>query len=137
YETACRLADDQSPNKEAIRKLVAVIMRAVRNGAGNDSLAQQELEQEELARATHYELLEQPLVADLLDPDTLIGEEELLPVLLSAERDAFEAALTLFDPSQLSQLSKQGERLLQSLQEGEALQACRQRVEQIKRLAEA
>jgi hypothetical protein len=137
YETACRLADDQSPNKEAIRKLVAVIMRAVRNGAGNDSLAQQELEQEELARATHYELLEQPLVADLLDPDTLIGEEELLPVLLSAERDAFEAALTLFDPSQLSQLSKQGERLLQSLQEGEALHACRQRVEQIKRLAEA
>ena len=29
YETACRLADDQTPNKEAIRKLVEVIMRAV------------------------------------------------------------------------------------------------------------
>ena len=34
YETACRLADDQGPNKEAIRKLVAVIMRAVWKGAG-------------------------------------------------------------------------------------------------------
>jgi hypothetical protein len=137
YETACRLADDQSPNKEAIRKLVAVIMRAVWKGAGIDSLAQQELEQEEVARSAHYELLEQPLVADLLDPETLIGEEELLPVLLSAEQDAFEAALTLFDPPQLSHLCEQGERLLQSLQEGEALDACRQRVEEMKRLAGA
>ncbi|MCU7813166.1 MAG: hypothetical protein KZQ77_18330, partial [Candidatus Thiodiazotropha sp. (ex Notomyrtea botanica)] len=44
YESASRLADDQSPNKEAIQKLVAVIMRAVWQGAGNDTLAQQELE---------------------------------------------------------------------------------------------
>jgi hypothetical protein len=108
YETACRLADDQSPNKEAIRKLVAVIMRAVWKGAGNDTQAHQELEQEETARATHYRLLETPLVADLLDPDSPIQADELLPVLLSAERDEFEAAITLFDPAQLSAICEKG-----------------------------
>ena len=55
-------ADDQTPNKEAIQKLVTVIMRAVWRGAGNDSLAQQELEQEEEARRTHYALLEYPRI---------------------------------------------------------------------------
>ncbi len=114
YETACRLADDQSPNKEAIRKLVAVIMRAVWKGAGNDTLAHQELEQEEAARETHYELLETPLVADLLDPDSLIQGDELLPVLLSAERGEFEAAITLFDPAQLSAICEQGGELRRS-----------------------
>ncbi len=111
YETACRLADDQSPNKEAIRKLVAVIMRAVWKGAGNDTLAHQELEQEETARAAHYELLEIPLVADLLDPESPIQADELLAVLLSAEREAFEAAVTLFDPAQLRTLCEQGAEL--------------------------
>jgi hypothetical protein len=114
YETACRLADDQSPNKEAIRKLVAVIMQAVWKGAGNDTLAHQELEQEEAARETHYELLETPLVADLLDPDSLIQGDELLPVLLSAERGEFEAAITLFDPAQLSAICEQGVELRRS-----------------------
>ncbi len=135
YETACRLADDQSPNKEAIRKLVAVIMRAVWKGAGNDTLAHQELEQEEAARATHYDLLEKPLVADLLDPDSLIGENELLPVLLTCDESAFEAALTLFDPSQLALLSDQGEALLQSQQAGEGEETARQRLEALKSLA--
>jgi len=129
YETACRLADDQSPNKEAIRKLVAVIMRAVWKGAGSDGLAQRELEQEEAARAGHYELLEHPLVADLLDPDSLIDETELLPVLLCAGQADFEAAASLFDGTQLAMLSAQGEALLGELRDRplrqrlEALQA--------------
>jgi hypothetical protein len=111
YEAACRLADDQTPNKEAIHKLVEVIMRAVWRGAGNDTLAHQELEQEEAARATHYALLESPLVADLLDPDSLIKGDELLPVLLTAEQAEFEAAVTLFDPGQLRVLCQQGAEL--------------------------
>ena len=76
YETACRLADDQTPNKEAIRKLVSVIMQAVWKGAGQDSLAHQELEQEEEARKMHYEMLEYPLVADLLDPESPITQDD-------------------------------------------------------------
>ncbi|MES9992547.1 MAG: hypothetical protein ABW098_11370 [Candidatus Thiodiazotropha sp.] len=111
YETACRLADDQAPNKEAIRKLVDVIMRSVWKGAGNDTLAHQELQQEQSARQLHYGLLENPLLADLLDPASLIAEDELLPVLLSADESDFEAALTLFDANQLEALLQQGEGL--------------------------
>lgn len=113
YETACRLADDQTPNKEAIRKLVDVIMRSVWKGAGNDTLAHQELQQEEAARQAHYALLENPLVADLLDPESLIAEDDLLPVLLSTGDSDFEAALTLFDATQLEALLRQGESLAQ------------------------
>jgi hypothetical protein len=104
YESACRLADDQTPNKEAIRKLVDVIMKSVWKGAGNDTLAHQELEQEEIAREAHYELLESALVADLLDPQSMIAQDELLVTLLSAEQADYEAALTLFDAAQLTAL---------------------------------
>jgi hypothetical protein len=104
YESACRLADDQTPNKEAIRKLVDVIMKSVWKGAGNDTLAHQELEQEEIARKAHYQLLESTLVADLLDPQSVIAQDELLACLLSAEQADYEAAVTLFDAAQLAAL---------------------------------
>ncbi len=134
YETACRLADDQSPNKEAIRKLVAVIMRAVWQGAGNDTLAHQELEQEEAARAAHYELLETPLVADLLDPESLIQADDLLAVLLSAEREGFEAAVTLFDPGQLRALCEQGATLKRDGEALDALPGARERLAELEQL---
>jgi hypothetical protein len=137
YESACRLADDQTPNKEAIQKLVTVIMRAVWRGAGNDSLAQQELEQEEEARRTHYALLEYPLVADLLDPDSLIGEADLLPSLLSADRQAFEAAVNLFDPNQLKALSDQAAVWRAGWQDEPALQAARERMDELLALSKA
>jgi len=122
YESACGLADDQSPNKDAISKLVAVIMQSVWRGAGNDTLAHQELQQEEEARRLHYELLEQPLVADLLSPDSLITEADLAPSLLSATEAEFQAAVTLFDPPQLEAISEQARGLLgRRQQEGEAV----------------
>jgi hypothetical protein len=134
YERACRLADDQTPNKEAIRKLVTVIMQAVWKGAGNDALAQEQLEHEEEARRTHYALLEHPLVADLLDPDSLIQEHELLPTLLSVDQAQFEAALTLFDTSQIAALCDQGEQLLDRLDGGADLARARQRLAELQRL---
>ncbi len=137
YEQACRLADDQTPNKEAIVRLVAVIMQAVWKGAGNDTLAHQELEQEEQARQLHYELLEYPLVADLLDPESPIKQDELLPVLLSAEKEAFEAAVTLFDPSQLAALCDEGDRFIQSLSENELQIETKARLAQLQALLEA
>jgi hypothetical protein len=119
YESACRLADDQTPNKEAVQKLLDVIMSSVWKGAGNDSLAHQELEQEEHARKAHFELLEYPLVADLLDPESLITKDELLPSLLSADEDEYEAAVTLFDQAQLSALLSENERLTELFGSGQ------------------
>lgn len=132
YETACRLADDQTPNKEAIKKLVEVIMRSVWKGSGNDTLAHQELEQEEIARRAHYELLESPLVADLLDPESPIAQDELLPALLSADQTEFEAAVTLFDPVQLDALLTQAESQPIPDASGEIFEQGMARLEQIK-----
>ena len=104
YEQAAGLADDQSQVQAAIVRLLGPIMAAVRRGAANDSVALQELEQEALARTTHFELLAQPLVADLLAPDSPIAEAELAATLLSVPQREFSAALTLFDPQQREQL---------------------------------
>ena len=112
YETASALADDQGGNKNAIRQLIAVIMRTVWSGAAGDPLAESELEQEEAARTAHFSLLQQPLVAELLHPDTLIAADELLPTLLSESAAAVAAALELFDTDQLAELCRDGRRLL-------------------------
>ncbi|MEJ1296210.1 MAG: hypothetical protein RPU34_02735 [Candidatus Sedimenticola sp. (ex Thyasira tokunagai)] len=112
YEQACGLADDQTETKEAIKKLTVVVMNAVRTGAGNDAVALQELEQEELARSTHQALLECDLVADLLCPDSPITESELPATLLSTDEDELTALLELFDDEQLSLLSGESQKLL-------------------------
>lgn len=113
YEQAAGLADDQSETKEAIKKLSALIMNAVRTGAGTDQTALQELDQEEQARSAHFELLEHPLVADLLSPDSPVAEADLMPTLLSAPDEELAAALALFDNDQLVLLCQQGEALFE------------------------
>ncbi len=114
YETVCGLMGDLDQIRQAIRRLVATIMAAVRRGAGADAAALARLDDEEAARALHYRLLEHPLVADLLRPDDLIGADALLPTLLSAGPEALAAALQLFTPEQLGQLIQDGHRLLAS-----------------------
>ena len=115
YEQAARMADDQSETRQAIRKLLAIIMEAVRKGAANDQAALLELAQEERARKAHFELLESTLVADLLDPESPIEEEDLVPTLLSASSRELSAALSLFDREQLTLLYSRGEELLGDL----------------------
>lgn len=112
YEAASCLAEDQSGNKDALRQLISVIMGTVRAAAAGDATAAQELQQEDLARATHFRLLEQPLVAELLHPQSLIQQDELLPTLLSESETAVIAALELFDAEQLALLAPQARELL-------------------------
>jgi hypothetical protein len=104
YEQASGLADDQGETRRAIEKLVGVVMTAVRAGAAGDPAALGELRQEEAARAAHFELLEQPLVADILHPASTIAPDELVPTLLSESQAAVAAALQLFDDAQLALL---------------------------------
>ncbi|MEJ2308482.1 MAG: hypothetical protein P8Z31_05370 [Gammaproteobacteria bacterium] len=116
YEKACTLADEQEGNKQAIQQLINVIMRTIRVNATGDPQAEQQLNEEEQARAFHFSLLEQPIVPDLLDPDSLIEEDELLPCLLSESEEGLSAALELFDEEQRRQLVEQAERLVGALQ---------------------
>jgi hypothetical protein len=120
YEAASGLADEQEGNKTAIRQLVAVIAQTVRKAAGSDPLAVSELEQEEEARAAHFALLEQPLVADLLHPASVVAENELVPTLLSEEETAVAAAAALFDGEQLALIVERGRGLLAEVDPGGA-----------------
>ena len=115
YEQACGLPEDHGREKDAIRRLIDVIMRTIRRHAGSDPLAQQELDDEEAARAIHFRLLEQPLVADLLHPESPIQPQQLTPSLLNASGAELEAACELFDGNQLAVIVDEAEALFARL----------------------
>ncbi len=84
----------------------------MRTSAGPDPLAQAELDQEDEARAAHHALLEQAIVADLLDPASPIAPDELAAALLVETAEGLDAALQLFDATQLELLCAEARRLL-------------------------
>ena len=110
-------------HKQNIRKLIDLVMKAVWQAAGDDPQARMELEQEEMARQQHFRLLEYPLVADMLLPDSPIESDELIPTLLLAASDELEAVIWMFEPEQLQQICNGAEALLtQRREEGFALE---------------
>jgi len=113
YEQSCGLADQQGGNRQAIASLIEVIMNTIRRGAAGDPLAEQELAEEAEARRRHFELLQTPLVADLLHPETLIAPDELVPALLTDPQDQVVVALELFDAEQMRQLLLDAQVLLE------------------------
>jgi hypothetical protein len=115
YEQARGLPEDHDREKEALGRLISLIMKAIRKATGDDSLARRELQDEEQARAIHFRLLAEPLVADILHPQSPIGPDELVPTLLSAGERELEAALDVFDADQLALLVAQGGKLLDGL----------------------
>lgn len=117
YELAATVGGEQEKPKEAIRKLTDQIMIAVRRGAGADAQAQHELDQEAAAREAHFALLESPLVADLLNPDSPIHTDELIPTLLSSDKEDLQLALQIFDEVQLVTILGTGAELLEQLQD--------------------
>lgn len=117
YEQACGLGDDQDGTKQGLRHLTAAVMQAVRRGAEGDPLALRELEDEQTARELHYQLLEQPLVADLLHPDSPIEPGDLAPTLLCCSEAELDAVLDLFDGDQLALLIRDAEALLDTTPE--------------------
>jgi len=87
-------------------------MSAVWKSASGDAQAEASLKEEELARTAHYQLLQLPLVVDLLRPDSPIKENDLLPSLLSESEEALKAAFYLFDEKQQAVLCLQAVELL-------------------------
>lgn len=112
YEQTHALPADLQRERAGLARLLQVITDTIRRHAGADPLAARELADEAAARAIHFQLLEQPLVADLLHPETDIPPEELLPTLLSASAAEVSAAVELFDAPQLAELVREGETLL-------------------------
>ncbi len=115
YTRCSAFGSNCDEHKQNIRKLIDIVMKAVWQAASDDPQARKELEQEERARQQHYRLLEYPLVADLLIPNTPIAANELVPTLLIARSDELEAALWLFEPDHLRQLSNDAKTLVENL----------------------
>jgi hypothetical protein len=115
YEQACGLPEDHASEKSAIKRLIDVIMGTVRRHAGADPLAEQELDDEETARAIHFSLLEQPLVADMLHPQSPIQPQQLTPSLLSASAAEMGAACELFSGEQLAAIIDEADALCERL----------------------
>ena len=69
----------------------------------------------------------------MLNPESVIGEDELLPTLLSEDADSLAAALRLFDPEQIRDLLAHGAALLEKLNEqGQETVAAGERLQQMK-----
>ena len=119
YEASCVVPDEQTEIRGHIQKLLEIIMSSVRTGAGNDTKAHQELDQEETARKAHFEMLETSLIADLLNPDSPIAQEDLVPTLLSAEKEDLAPAVQLFDENHLMLIVREGTALLNDLEASE------------------
>lgn len=115
YAVSVSVADDQSKVQASISKLLSVVMSSVKKGAEQDPQALQELSQEEAAREAHFAFLQSTLVADLLNPESPIKNEDLLPTLLCAKKDDLALAIQLFDKEQMPQILIQGKELLDKL----------------------
>lgn len=112
YTQLASLGGDTEPFRQGLRRLTDTILAAVRHAAARDPHALEELVHEQLAREQHYRLMEFPLVADLMRPDSPIAAEELPAALLSSSREELEAALWLFGPEELSHLCREAHTLL-------------------------
>jgi hypothetical protein len=117
YEQSYALPEDHDQERAALKRLIDLIMKTLWRQAGADAVAHQELSDEETARSIHFRLLEQPLVADLLHPDSGIGPHELAATLLSATEAEIAAACELFDGRELSELLSRAESRLDALDE--------------------
>ena len=135
YEQCCGLGGEHIGEKQAISKLVTVIMNAIRQGAEGDAEAEMNLNEEQLARNTHYQLLQFPLVADLLRPKTPIASDQLIPTLLSESAEAVSAAFRMFDKEQQAEIYPQAKALLDAkLQENYDLPEAWKRLEQMQQI---
>ena len=132
YEQCAGLGGEQAQPKVALKRLVELVVAAVRRGAGSDPKAREELVREALARSLHYDLLEHALVADLLRPDSPVGADELIPTLLSEPEEAVRAAMHLFDEGQRTMMRGQARALLERAgEEGHVLPDAARRLELI------
>lgn len=103
---------------QALNRLSEIIVSALRAAAGSDPAAMQELDREAQARALHLQLLQFPLVADLLSENSPVAEGELAATLLSSDPDEISAVMSLFDQPQRHALRMQADEMVARIEDG-------------------
>lgn len=116
YEQCAGLGGDHSREKQGLLQLNDIVVAAIRRAAGADPLAHQELEQEQAARQIHVQLLQYPLVADLLSDRSPITAADLVPTLLSESPEAVRVAMSLFEPEQQAELRAEAHAVVEQVE---------------------
>lgn len=107
---------DNSAVLAAIKRLISTIASTLRNAAQNEHEAQEKLRLDEEHTALHLDLCSHAIVSDLLNPDEVIAEDELVPSLLSESEAGLAAALALFPPERVAEMAEQGKALVKQVE---------------------
>lgn len=130
YQLGAGLGGDFGREMSGLRRLNEIVMESVRKASGDDPLAMQELAREQAAYEIHVNLLEYPVVSHLLREDSPVGEEELVPTLLSEEEETIRVLMTLFDEQEREELRRAAHSLYDRLVlEGDAPDFLKARIE--------
>lgn len=113
YAVCVGMHGDSTAIQAAIKKLISTIGTTLRNASQSDPHALEKLQKDEEHTALHLQLSQHAIVSDILNPDEVIAEHELVPTLLGETEDALQAALALFPPERIAAMAEQGKALLQ------------------------
>ncbi len=112
YERCCAQLGSHAEIKQGLGTLIEAIMKAVTHAAQHDAQARQKLEDETAARRLHFELLQYPLIVDMLRADSPLDSQDLVASLLSSTDAEAVAAAGLLDADQRLLVCQQALRLL-------------------------
>jgi len=117
YVTSTSLAGDLSQHQQALIKLIDICMTSIRRGAEGDPGALKKLDEEMQARSVYFQLLESPLVADLMRGDEIVSAEDLIPTLLSQSEADLANSLALFEQEHLAIILQQATEHVKSVEQ--------------------
>jgi len=132
YAVSTGLPGEQTAIPDAIRKLIGAIGKTLLSSSKTDAHFIEKLQEDERHTTLHLHICTHAIVSDILNPDAIIGNNELMPTLLSESEDALQATLMLFSPEQQRLMVEEGESLLKQIEaEGHHLPMARQRLSQM------
>lgn len=132
YAVCAGLPGEPAAIQDAIRKLINVISSTLRSASKNDPDALEKLSTDEAHSAIHLQLCDHLIVSDLLNPDEVIHDDEIIPTLLNEPEASLQAVLALFPPERIAILVDQGKALLEQAEaQGRSLPEARQRLAQM------
>lgn len=132
YAVCSGLSGQPVAIQDAIRKLVSAISSTLRSTSQDDPHALEKLQKDEEHTQLHLHLCDQLIVSDILNPDEVIGSEELIPTLLNESSEGLQAALALFPPERIGLMIEDAKILLGKIEaEGHSLPDAWQRLAQM------